>query len=105
MIVSRDNSVYLMSQPQSVTEIPLDKETDIQPLQGQIRAGTIASSWVGQRAGTSKALGASLYLSSYYLGSSLVGSVSGLFWRYKIRFRNDKQNFLRPRQILAVGYR
>eukprot|EP00906_Rhabdomonas_costata_P028619 RCo040504 len=41
---------------------------------------TIASSWVGQRAGTSKALGASLYLSSYYLGSSLVGSVSGLFW-------------------------
>ncbi|WP_320152899.1 MFS transporter [uncultured Tolumonas sp.] len=43
---------------------------------------TIASSWVGQRAGKTKALGASLYLSSYYLGSSVVGSMSGLFWRY-----------------------
>lgn len=43
---------------------------------------TIASSWVGQRAGKTKALGASIYLSCYYLGSSIVGSVSGLFWRY-----------------------
>ena len=43
---------------------------------------TIASSWVGQRAGKTKALGASLYLSSYYLGSSVVGSLSGLFWHY-----------------------
>ncbi|MBB5189731.1 YNFM family putative membrane transporter [Silvimonas terrae] len=41
---------------------------------------TVASSWVGRRAGPAKALGASLYLSAYYLGSSLVGSLTGLFW-------------------------
>ncbi|MDN0082947.1 MFS transporter [Crenobacter sp. SG2305] len=43
---------------------------------------TVASSWVGRRAGGAKALAASLYLSCYYLGSSLVGSLSGLFWAH-----------------------
>lgn len=42
----------------------------------------IASSWVGLRAGRAKALAASLYLSSYYLGSSLIGSLSGLLWAH-----------------------
>lgn len=41
---------------------------------------TVASSWVGRRAGPAKALASALYLSAYYLGSSLVGSLSGLFW-------------------------
>lgn len=40
----------------------------------------IASSWVGLRAGHAKALAASLYLSSYYLGSGVVGSLTGLSW-------------------------
>ncbi|MDR3426341.1 MFS transporter [Silvimonas sp.] len=43
---------------------------------------TVASSWVGRRAGSSKALAASLYLCCYYLGSSLVGSITGLFWAH-----------------------
>ncbi len=40
----------------------------------------MASSWVGQRGGRAKALAASLYLSSYYLGASIVGTLSGVFW-------------------------
>jgi YNFM family putative membrane transporter len=41
---------------------------------------TIASSWVGRRAITAKAQAASLYLFFYYLGSSISGTVGGLFW-------------------------
>ena len=41
---------------------------------------TIASSWVGRRASTAKAQAASLYLFFYYLGSSISGTVGGLFW-------------------------
>ncbi|WP_245615897.1 MFS transporter [Andreprevotia chitinilytica] len=40
----------------------------------------IASGWVGQRSGQAKALAAAFYMSSYYVGSSLIGSTSGLFW-------------------------
>ena len=40
----------------------------------------IASSWVGRRARTAKAQASSLYLFSYYLGSSISGTVGGLFW-------------------------
>jgi len=40
----------------------------------------IASSWVGRRASTAKAQASSLYLFSYYLGSSISGTVGGLFW-------------------------
>jgi len=47
---------------------------------GFFGAHTIASSWVGVRARTAKAQAASLYLFSYYLGSSLSGTVGGLFW-------------------------
>ncbi|TCV94715.1 YNFM family putative membrane transporter [Luteibacter rhizovicinus] len=41
---------------------------------------SIASSWVGRRAGIAKAHGSSLYLFSYYMGSSIAGSVGGLAW-------------------------
>lgn len=41
---------------------------------------TIASSWVGRRATTAKAQAASLYLFFYYLGSSISGTVGGVFW-------------------------
>jgi MFS transporter, YNFM family, putative membrane transport protein len=47
---------------------------------GFFGAHTIASSWVGSRAHTAKAQAASLYLFCYYLGSSISGSVGGLFW-------------------------
>ncbi len=40
----------------------------------------VASGWVGRLAGASKGQAASLYLLSYYLGSSLLGSLGGLFW-------------------------
>lgn len=42
---------------------------------------SIASSWVGRRARAPAALASALYLSFYYLGSSLVGSFSGVMWR------------------------
>lgn len=41
---------------------------------------SIVSSWVGRRAGRSKAQASSLYLFSYYMGSSVAGSCGGLFW-------------------------
>ena len=47
---------------------------------GFFGAHTIASSWVGIRARTARAQAASLYLFSYYLGSSVSGTVGGLFW-------------------------
>ncbi|MFD0698764.1 MFS transporter [Paenibacillus sp. GCM10027628] len=39
-----------------------------------------ASSWVGSRAIVGKAQASSIYLLFYYIGSSLGGSVGGLFW-------------------------
>lgn len=41
---------------------------------------SIASSWVGRRAGAAKAQAASMYLFSYYLGSSIAGAAGGLFY-------------------------
>lgn len=41
---------------------------------------SIASSWVGRRAGAARAQAASLYMFAYYLGSSIAGSVGGLFY-------------------------
>ena len=41
---------------------------------------TIASSWVGRRAVSARAQAASLYLFFYYLGSSISGTLGGLFW-------------------------
>lgn len=40
----------------------------------------IASSWVGRQAGSAKAQASSLYLFAYYLGSSISGTLGGLFW-------------------------
>ncbi|MFA7402799.1 MAG: MFS transporter [Pelobacteraceae bacterium] len=45
-------------------------------------AHAIASSWVGRRAKTAKAQASSLYLFSYYLGSSISGTVGGMFWQH-----------------------
>ncbi len=41
---------------------------------------SIAASWVGRRATHSKAQASSLYLFSYYMGSSLAGALGGVFW-------------------------
>ncbi|MFT4174677.1 MAG: MFS transporter [Rhodocyclaceae bacterium] len=41
---------------------------------------SVASSWLGFRALQHKALATALYLSIYYLGSSLLGAASGLMW-------------------------
>jgi YNFM family putative membrane transporter len=49
---------------------------------GFFGAHTIASSWVGSRAHTARAQAASLYLFCYYLGSSVSGTVGGLFWSW-----------------------
>ncbi|GGC58562.1 MFS transporter [Undibacterium terreum] len=42
---------------------------------------SITSSWVGRRARPPQALASALYLFAYYLGSSLIGSCSGLIWK------------------------
>lgn len=47
---------------------------------GYFGAHSTASGWVGRRAGERRALASALYLSAYYLGSSLVGTFSGLAW-------------------------
>lgn len=47
---------------------------------GYFGAHSTASSWVGRRAGERRALASALYLSAYYLGSSLVGTFTGLAW-------------------------
>lgn len=47
---------------------------------GFFSAHAIASSWVGRRARTAKAQASSLYLFSYYLGSSISGTAGGIFW-------------------------
>ncbi|MBK3494584.1 MFS transporter [Viridibacillus sp. YIM B01967] len=41
---------------------------------------SIVSSWVGQRATHDKAQASSLYLFFYYMGSSIGGTVGGIFW-------------------------
>jgi YNFM family putative membrane transporter len=41
---------------------------------------SVASSWVGRRATTSKALASALYLFFYYMGSSVIGSATGVMW-------------------------
>lgn len=45
-------------------------------------AHSIASGWVGRLAETSKGHASSLYLLSYYLGASIMGSVGGWFWSH-----------------------
>ncbi|QHQ15617.1 MFS transporter [Pectobacterium parmentieri] len=47
---------------------------------GFFAAHSVASSWIGQRARRAKGQASSMYLFSYYLGSSLAGTLGGLFW-------------------------
>lgn len=43
---------------------------------------SVASSWVGSRAGMMRAEASALYLFAYYLGSSLAGAVGGVFYTH-----------------------
>lgn len=47
---------------------------------GFFAAHSVASSWIGPRAKRAKGQASSLYLFSYYLGSSLAGTLGGVFW-------------------------
>jgi YNFM family putative membrane transporter len=47
---------------------------------GFFAAHSVASSWIGPRARRAKGQASSLYLFSYYLGSSVAGTLGGVFW-------------------------
>jgi YNFM family putative membrane transporter len=47
---------------------------------GFFGAHSVASSWIGRRALKSKGQASSLYLFSYYAGSSVAGTAGGVFW-------------------------
>ncbi|WP_409160193.1 MFS transporter [Pectobacterium sp. B2J-2] len=47
---------------------------------GFFAAHSVSSSWIGQRARRAKGQASSMYLFSYYLGSSLAGTLGGFFW-------------------------
>jgi YNFM family putative membrane transporter len=47
---------------------------------GFFASHSVASSWVGRRARAPQALASALYLFFYYLGSSVVGWLSGVIW-------------------------
>ncbi|WP_245391814.1 MFS transporter [Salinicola aestuarinus] len=47
---------------------------------GFFAAHSLASGWVGQRATQARGQASSLYLFSYYLGSSVAGTLGGAFW-------------------------
>lgn len=49
---------------------------------GFFAAHSVASSWVGRRAKRARGQASSLYLFSYYAGSSIAGTVGGLFWTH-----------------------
>ncbi|UXZ47839.1 MFS transporter [Pseudomonas soli] len=49
---------------------------------GFFGAHSVASSWIGRRALKAKGQASSLYLFSYYAGSSVAGTVGGVFWHY-----------------------
>ncbi|TBU97200.1 MFS transporter [Stutzerimonas kirkiae] len=48
---------------------------------GFFGAHSVTSSWIGRRAIQAKGQASSLYLFSYYLGSSVAGTLGGLFWQ------------------------
>jgi YNFM family putative membrane transporter len=45
-------------------------------------AHSVASSWVGRRAGPNRAQASGMFLFAYYLGASVLGSVGGLAWSH-----------------------
>jgi YNFM family putative membrane transporter len=47
---------------------------------GFFAAHSVASGWIGPRAKRAKGQASSLYLFSYYLGSSIAGTLGGVFW-------------------------
>lgn len=47
---------------------------------GFFASHSVASSWIGPRARCAKGQASSLYLFSYYLGSSIAGTLGGVFW-------------------------
>ncbi|MCD4640308.1 MFS transporter, partial [Proteus mirabilis] len=47
---------------------------------GFFAAHAVASSWVGRRAKRGRAQASSLYLFTYYAGSSIAGTLGGIFW-------------------------
>ena len=47
---------------------------------GFFAAHAVASGWIGHRARRAKGQASSLYLFSYYLGSSVAGTLGGVFW-------------------------
>ncbi len=49
---------------------------------GFFAAHSLASSWVGRRALQARGQASSLYLFSYYLGSSIAGTLGGFFWQH-----------------------
>ena len=49
---------------------------------GFFAAHSLASSWVGRRALQARGQASSLYLFSYYQGSSIAGTLGGLFWHH-----------------------
>jgi YNFM family putative membrane transporter len=49
---------------------------------GFFGAHSVASSWIGRRAVKAKGQASSLYLFSYYVGSSVAGTGGGMFWHY-----------------------
>jgi len=49
---------------------------------GFFGAHSVASSWIGRRATFAKGQASSLYLFSYYAGSSLAGTLGGVAWHY-----------------------
>lgn len=49
---------------------------------GYFALHALASAWVGQRAGPRRGLVSALYLSSYYLGGSVIGSATGWPWQH-----------------------
>ena len=48
---------------------------------GFFAAHSVAASWVGRRASHARGLASAFYLTSYYVGSAVIGSSSGLMWR------------------------
>lgn len=49
---------------------------------GFFGAHSVSSSWIGRRAIKAKGQASSLYLFSYYVGSSVAGTGGGVFWHY-----------------------
>jgi YNFM family putative membrane transporter len=47
---------------------------------GFFGAHSVASSWIGRRAPVAKGQASSLYLFCYYVGSSVAGTLGGVFW-------------------------